>query len=213
MARPVIIKEKTMSEFQKPFTKKSVGSRPMREFPMVGGEDGVQEEFTHYGNSEDLDPFEISAEEEEALRRARKEKVNPPIAPKSKTRLEYLADIGKMTKDVTIGGITFTLRTLKGREQRQVYLTLVDVTNKVDELYNIKFNTLAHSLIKIDQQEIAVMVKVNSLFDKIKMLEDLEEVVTDQLYSTYQKLKEESDSQFSIKTDADVKEVSEDLKK
>jgi hypothetical protein len=202
-----------MSDFQKPVMKKSVGSRGMREFPMVGGDEDMQEEFTQYGNPGDLDPFEISAEEEEALRRARKEKVNPPIAPKAKTRLEYLADIGKMTKDVTIGGITFTLRTLKAKEQRQVYLTLVDVTNKVDEIYNIKFNTLAHSLIKIDQQEIAVMVKVNSLMDKIKMLEDLEEIVTDQLYAAYQQLKTESDNQFSIKTDEDVKGVSEDLKK
>lgn len=202
-----------MSDFQKPVMKKSVGSRGMREFPMVGGDEGVHEEFTHYGNTGDLDPFEISAEEEEALRRARKEKVNPPITAKSKTRLEYLADIGKMTKDVTIGGTTFTLRTLKAKEQRQVYLTIVDVNNKVDEVYNIKFNTLAHSLIRIDGQELAVMVKVNSLSDKIAMLEDQEETVIDQLYAAYQQLKTESDNQFSIKTDEDVKEVSEDLKK
>jgi hypothetical protein len=201
-----------MSDFQKPVLKKSVGSRTMREFPMIGGdEDMPDESFSSYGQP--LDSFEVSAEEEEALRRARKEKINPPISQQSKTRLEYLCDIGKMTKDVKIGGVTFTLRTLKSREQRQVYLTLVDVSNKVDEAYNLKFNTLAHSLIKIDQHEIAVMVKVNSLSDKIKMLEDLEETVTDQLFTAYQELKTTSDSQFSIKTVEDMKEVSEELKK
>lgn len=200
-----------MSDFQKPVMKKSLGSRGMREFPMVGGDELPQEEFTSYGAP--LDDFEISSEEEEALRQARKEKANPPINPKSKTRLEYLADIGKMTKDVTIGGVTFTLRTLKSREQRQVYLTLVDATNKVDEAYNLKFHTLAYSLIKIDQQEIAIMVKVNTLADKIKMLEDLEEIVTDQLYAAYQELKSTSDNQFALKTDEDVKGVSEELKK
>ncbi len=201
-----------MSDFQKPVMKKSVGGRHLREFPMVGGEDSTsEEEFTHYGSP--IEPFEISQEEEEALRRARKEKLNPPITPQAKTRLEYLADIGKMTKDVTIGGVTFTLRTLKAKEQRQVYLTLVDVTNKIDEGYNLKFNTLAHSITKIDGHEIAIMVKVNSLSDKIKMLEDLEEVVTDELFLAYQALKTTSDNQFAIKATEDMKEVSEDLKK
>lgn len=196
--------------FQKPF-KKSVGShQQLREFPPIGE---LPEDFADNIDNSSIDPFELSPEEEEALRRARKEKLNPPISPQAKTRLEYLADIGKMTKDVTIGGVTFTLRTLKSKEQRQVFLTLVDVTNKVDEAYNLKLHTLAHSLIKIDQQDVAIMVKINSYADKVKMLESLEETVTDQLFTAYQKLKADSDKQFAITSEQDMKEVSQDLKK
>ena len=196
-------------QFQKP-RKNLTQTRPMRQFPPVGDPDdteaaqSIPSEFSH---------FEVSPDEEEALRKARKEKLNPPISPQSKTRLEYLTDIGKMTKEVSVGGTIFTLRTLKAKEQRQVYLTLVDISNKVDEAYNLKFHTLAHSLIKIDGQDVQVMVKVNSYSDKLKMLEDMEEVLTDQLFSAYQELKTTSDAQFAIKTERDIREVQEDLKK
>lgn len=194
-------------QFNKPIKRPSTVTRPMRQFPMVGGPEEMDEEpgFDR--------PFELSAEEEEELKRARKEKLNPPITPQAKTRLEYLTDIGKMTKDVVIGGVSFTLRTLKSKEQRQVYLTLVDVNNKVDEAYNLKFHSLAHSLIKIDGQEIAYMVKINNFQDKLKILEDLEETVTDQLFAAYQELKLSSDKQFVIKDDKDLKEISSDLGK
>lgn len=200
-------------QFQK--SNKRPMQQPLRQFPTIGlPEENTQENavVNHYGMSGD-DHFQISAEEEEELRRARKEKLNPPISPQGKTRLEYLTDIGKMTKDITIGSSTFTLRTLKAREQRQVYLTLVDVSNKIDEAYNLKFYSLSYSLIKIDGIDINLVVKINSLQDKIKILEDLEETTTDQLFSAYQELKSSSDKQFSIKDDKDMKEVSEDLKK
>lgn len=196
--------------FQKPF-KKSIGAKPLREFPAIGGPD--EEEVPSFKTYGSIDQFEISAEEEEALRKARKEKLNPSITPQAKTRLEYLADIGRLTKDVVIDGITFTLKTLKSKEQKQVYLTLVDVTNKVDEAYNIKYYSLAYSLIKIDQQNIEMMFKIDSLQDKIKLLEDLEESTTDRLFAAFEELKNTANDRFAIKTEEDIKEISDSLKK
>lgn len=192
-----------MSEFQKPNKNQQI-SQSLRQFPIVG-DDNLERPFEGDGK--------LSVEEEELIKQARKEKLSPPITQQAKTRLEYLADIGKMTKDIVINGTKFTLRTLKSREQKQVYLTVVDVTNKVDEIYNIKLYTLAHSLIKIDGQDVNFVIKADNLNDKVNMLEQLEETVIDQLYNTYSKLKETSDNQFSIKTEKDMKEVSEELKK
>ena len=191
-----------MSEFQKPNKNQQIHQQ-LRQFSAVGDDESSQFD----GNRE------LSSDEEELIKQARKEKLSPPITQPAKTRLEYLSDIGKMTKDVVIGGITFTLRTLKSREQKQVYLTIVDVTNKIDEAYNIKLYSLAYSLIKIDGQDVNFMVKINSLNDKINMLEELEETVIDELYNAYVELKETSDKQFSIKNEKDMKEVTEDLKK
>lgn len=198
-----------MSDFQKPSKRPSI-NQPLREFAAVGDPDEMN---NYIEPNNQLNSFDLTPEEEDQLRRARKEKLNPPINTHTRSRIEFLADIGKMTKDILIGGVTFTLRTLKSREQKQVYLGLVDATNKVDEAYNIKFYTLAYSVSKLDGQPIEMVMNVKTFDDKLKMLEQLEESITDKLFAGYQELKELSEKQFSIKTESDVKEVADALKK
>jgi hypothetical protein len=201
-----------MSDFKRPNKGPSV-QQPLREFPTVGdSEDSAETISSHYGSSSNMD-YDLTAEEMEGLKRARQEKQAQPVPIQSRTRLEFLADIGKITKDVEIGGITFTLRTLKSKEMKAVYLSLVEVSNKVEELYNHKFYSLAYSLIKLDGQPVEIMLNIRNFLDKLKILQELEESTTDKLYSAYLELKNSSETQFAVKTDADVKEVSDTLKK
>lgn len=202
-----------MSDFQKP-SKPRPPQQPLREFGAIGApEDFQAPETSHrqFGGQEMA--MEMTPEEEEQLRQARREKMNPPINPQAKTRVEMLADIGKLTKEVPINDHTFTLRTLKSREQKAVYLSLVDATNRVDEAYNLKLYSLAHSLSHIDGQSVEMMVGKKTLQEKLSILEELEESTTDRLWTAFQELKASSESQFAVKTDEDVQEVREALKK
>lgn len=194
------------SNFSKPKPPHSIQQNPnFRTFPTVGGEDfeDHQPDFS----------APLSSEQEQAIKKARQEKLNPTISQPAKIRLEYLADIGRITKEVKIGPSTFTLRTLKSKEQRQVFLTLVDVNNKVDEAYNLKLHSLAHSLLKIDGQDLEMVLPIRTFQDRISFLENLEESTIDQLFTAYQELKTSSDQQFALKTEQDVKEVSDALGK
>ena len=213
-----------MSNFQKP-GKNTSRLRELREFPAIGGEDlndlpaeyhRTQNQQNFGANNSDFDHFKITQEEEEELRLARQEKSRgreSPISQPVKTRIEFLADIGKMTRDVKIGENTFTLRTLKSRESREVYLFIMSANNKIDEAYNIKYYTLAYSLTKIDGQPLEFMVPIKIFEDRIKALEGMEDSLTDKLYQEYSALKTSSEEAYNLKTDEDVKEVSEALKK
>src|SRR5438445_13226 len=97
--------------------KPSVGSRStLREFNVGAPEDNIEQ---HPAYTQNMQTQEMSVQEMENLvKKAREEKLSglSKISDSAKKRIELLADIGRLTKDVKIGGITFSLRTLKAKE-------------------------------------------------------------------------------------------------
>jgi hypothetical protein len=213
-----------MTEFQSPPSsfKPSNKNKPLREFPVVGAEEHIatspqyapfpppQASPNDFRSNYSQDPFDApappSAEELEALKRARQEKLNPSVTHSARKRLEYLADIGKITQDVEIGGSVFSLRTLKAKELREVYMAAAKATNRIEELLIYRQYSLAYAINKLDQQDLEIMLDIKGLANRLKLVDDLEESTIAKLFEVYTAMKNQADTQFSLKTETDVKE-------
>jgi hypothetical protein len=163
----------------------------------------------------DLSP----SEEEAMMREARRQKLeninSPKIGDLAKKRIELLADIGRLTKDVKIGNYTFSLRTLKAKETRQAALsTFSTAITQLEASYEARKQQLARSIFKIDGEDLDMIIGNTSLEARMSFIEDnLEDIVVEKLWDEFIALKEESRVKYGINTVKDVEEVSADLKK
>lgn len=169
------------------------------------------------GQKSSFDPIALG-ELEQSVKDARREKATGEvkISQPGKTRLEILANIGRLTKDVEIGGITFSIRTLKSRETREVALSAFSPSfkNDLEVSYEMRRQQLARSIFKIDGHEIGLVLGNDSFEARMHWIDnDLEESVANKLFAEMQGLNDKARAQFEIKTDEQAKEVAEDLKK
>jgi hypothetical protein len=198
-----------MSKFESPNFKKNFQSgQPLREFTV-----GPPEDFENQNQDPDMSQTDL----ENAVREARRQKLANAnkIGDAAKKRIEILANIGRLTKDVNIGGFSFSLRTLKSKETREAALaTFSTAVTNLEASYEARRQQLARSIFKIDGEEIEAIIGGNTLEDKMKFIEDeLEDVVVEKLWNEFVSLKEESKTKYGINTVKEAEEVSEDLKK
>lgn len=158
---------------------------------------------------------ELSPQERDELQRLRREaSKNPPrIGEHARKRAEILANIGRLTRDVEVEGIVFSLRTLKHRETREVAMLAVGSANDLDASFEIRRQTLARSLFKVDGEDIALALGGNDLNLRLQLIDDMEEVMATKLYRECDQLRQECETKYGLKTPQEVKEVVEDLKK
>lgn len=177
-------------------------ARPLREFSAIGDDEHDLPEQQNDVNRAT-----------ESLKQARQAKLNPPITASAKKRLEFLADIGKITKDVEIGGVIFSLRTLKSKELQQAYVAMSSKNTQIEAAFEFRRYCLAVSLSHIDHQDLETMLNVQSLEDRLNLIDDQEESTVETLFKAYNDMTNSTNEKFSIKSPQDVKEVAEDLKK
>jgi hypothetical protein len=145
--------------------------------------------------------------------------------PMIKKRLEILMGIGRATTNVTIGegkmATTFTLRTLKSREQQHVVAAAQDAdkTKMLTENYSIRDLTLTYSICAIDGIDIDIVLGVPdnvSLNKRMAMRQayvgELDDVISMHLYAKYAKMSDEHSSNYTD-TPGKEKEVAEQIKK
>jgi hypothetical protein len=108
------------------------------------------EPILSFSSSEPEETFKTEAEIEEEIKKAREnKKINR--APKSAiNRLEILTGIGRLVKDVDIDGITFSLRSLKNKETKEVIEAAALSATNVGEALTIRKATLARAIYEID---------------------------------------------------------------
>jgi len=199
----------------------------MREFTVGAPEEGEvrqysfgptpQQSAVYQGPPQPQQHDMTLAEAEEAAREARKQKLANmnKIGDEAKKRIELLADIGRLTRDVIIGGYTFSLRTLKAKESKEAALATFSTSiTQLEASYEARKQQLARSIHKIDGEPLEVILGSKSLDDLMRFIEDnLEDVVVEKLWSEYISLKEESRTKYGINTSKEAEEVAEDLKK
>jgi hypothetical protein len=197
---------------------KSTQRQPLREFnvgapaePLQQNTEQFQETFTQQQPTQEMSLEEM----EQYVRQAREDKFAPPkISAPGKKRIELLANIGRLTKDITIGETIFSLRTLKSKEMREcTFSTFQATNNQLDASYEARKQQLARAISHIDHQEIDFILGGKLLQDRLDFLDELEEVVISTLWDELIKLKLEATNQFGLKTEKDTLEVVEDLKK
>ena len=154
------------------------------------------------------------AEAEAQIREARRQKVSGEsrITPGAKQRIEYLANIGRLNRDVVVDGATFTIRTLKNKEMRDSFLAAAAV-EAYDQMFEARRQQLARAMVAIDGKDIGLILGDESIEAKLNLIDEMDQNLITHLYSQFSLLNKEGDEKFSIKTDVEMKEVVEDIKK
>ena len=155
------------------------------------------------------------AEMERKVAEARRAKVTGKerLSEQAKRRIEMLTNISRMTKDVTIDGNVYSLRTLRSKELQEAIAASVKFDGSINLTFETRKQFLARGLYKIAGTEISDFLNDDSLEARLEFFDYLEESIISRLYGEFQKLTSESEEKYGLKKESDVKEVYEDLKK
>lgn len=212
-----------MTKFESSLGTKEVDSGSFRRFSVPDESQSLPpESYGRQAPPETPDMNQLEREKIKKLRElenqvaeARKAKIEDRISPEAKRRVEILSGIGRASVDITIGDHTFTLRTLTAYEQRELALIGFDLAQnqRGDIQFEIRSQILSRALAAVDGQDFSAIVGSDDSDVRMMGLEQLDEVVLRLLMQEYQKLSEENNKKFGIKTEEDLEEVVEDIKK
>lgn len=168
------------------------------------------------GEPEDVSTQPSIQEAENLARAARQQRIDTAnrIGEVAKKRIELLANIGRLNKDVKIGEYIFSLRTLKARETHDASTDSfkLSLTN-IELSFEARRQQLARSIHKIDGNDIKDIIGSDELSMKIAFINELEENVVRKLWDEFSLLNKEAREKYGINTAEDAKEVANDLKK
>ena len=225
-----------MPNFESPITNKKFQGQPMRDLeipdesgpPTGGGQfaPSVSHRFRKAPNEQEIAEFQARAEAasnldanlseiERDVKRYREEKIhgNKRLNEGAKRRADMLVGITRGTRDVDIEGNHYSFKTLKAREMRSVWSVCSDFDGTVQFPFEMRKQLLARSLTQVAGVEFAQFVGSDSIEDKLNFIDDADDILLNRLYDEYLIMVKETRERYSIKTDADAKEVVEDLKK
>ena len=112
--------------------------------------------------------------------------------------LEKLIFIGRVSKEVKIGGVNFELSSLTNRENNDLVNTMYNFSgDKIRSILAARIVTLAHAVKKIDDipiEEIDIPGEFrNEFHKKMSIIDTLQFSVVEKLYEVYEELLEEKD--------------------
>jgi hypothetical protein len=131
----------------------------------------------------------------------------------AKRRIEMLCGMTRSTRTADLDGTLFSLRTLKNKEMREALLLAAQFDGTIESPFEIRKQLLARSLYEVAGTDITLFLGDPSLEAVCEFLDEADETLLTRLYSEYLLLTDEATKKFAIKSEADVKEVVEDLKK
>lgn len=151
----------------------------------------------------------------EAIQTLRKNKLIAArkITPIAKERIEILTGLGRCYETVEFEGVSFSIRSLKSGEMREVVRLSNTAADPADAFFEARTQTLARSIYEIDGQPIALVLGSNGLEDVVSWLEEMHEPFIDFIHDHYKKMIKTNSSKFNIKDEKDSKEVAEEIKK
>lgn len=158
---------------------------------------------------------ELSKKRAEAIENSNK------ISRGGRSRVEYLLGIGRIKATDEIDGVKFELQSLKEKEVAQVWDNVVAFKEETNLKFQfeLRIETLARALLSIDGMHIDMVLALDKndedyVDNKIAFLREMDENVVDRLYSFYQRnIVDVGKKKYAIKTEEDVKEVLDAVKK
>lgn len=151
--------------------------------------------------------LEFLAQNREKLQNSRREnhQQKNKIPEGLKQRLEILTGIGRLTEDVLVEGVTFSIRSLKPIETQEIVKALIGVDTQIMQSLEYRDNVLARSIYKIDGQDIDLVLDSKVIEDRVFFIKNtLEESLVVFLYEAYQKLLTKNKFKNLGKTEAEV---------
>lgn len=205
------------------YRKSSESPSKLREFnvgdpadmPNIPMDYQMPQDMNHPASEAGRAAYQLSPAEREELQRLRNETANKQtkITDHAKKRIEILANLGRLTKQVEVDGVSFSLRTLKAKEAREATMSIFDCKNDIEASFEIRRQTLARAIYEIDGQPIELAVGGNSLDAKLDLVDEMEDVAIIKLYNEFNTLRNEVQTKYGLQSEKEVKEVVEDLKK
>lgn len=155
------------------------------------------------------------AEKERAFRDARAAKKNNKerLNDGAKRRIEMLVGMSRLSRSVNLDGNEFVLQTLRAKEMREVFTATAKFDGTVESPYEMRKQLVARSLSNIAGYDIEQFLGSDTIETRLSFIDELPEALLDRIFNEYQLLVKESVNKYSIKDEADAKEVLEDLKK
>ena len=195
------------------YKKSSEPPTPLREFNVGEPDDDQPTLNPMYRAAQPPPGYELSAAEREELQQRRRGSKEEKMGDYAKKRIEILANIGRLTKNVDMEGITFSLRTLKTKEARATTMSIFGCVNDVDASFEIRRQTLARAIYEIDGQPTETALGGDDFNLKLQLVDDMEDVTINKLYNEFNTLRNEVQTKYGLQTEQEVKEVLEDIKK
>jgi hypothetical protein len=221
-----------MPKFDSALGSKSFVGQPMREFDVPDETDaGMSTVMKRRGPSlhGPQDPVDIAearayeekfmhadaADIERQIRAAREDRASgrERINDGAKRRIEMLVGMTRSTRQVTVEDKVYVLQTLRSKEMREAMMEASVFDNTVQSPFEIRRQLLARSLTQIAGVDIEQFIGSRALDDKLSLIDALDEPLLNRLYSEYTTLITEARKRYAIKSEEDVKELAEDLKK
>lgn len=131
----------------------------------------------------------------------------------AKQRIELLLGASRATVTVDIDGNQFVLKTLKGKEQRDAVKAASEFDHTVESPFEIRKQLLARAIFEVGGTDVELFLNDSSIEARLEFIEELDEPILIKLYDEYLTLVRKTQKKYMITSEADAKEVAEDLKK
>lgn len=234
------LRGENMPKIESPLGRQTIPERPLRNLeipdesgygppkPMGGGQfsPSVSRRVGRPMTDEEMAEFQAKMQEkanpdfdlsevERDFKQARQDKARgvERLNDGARKRIEMLVGMTRGTRAADIEGKTYGLQTLKGKEMRDAIAAASEFDGTVHSPYEIRKQLLGRSVVLIAGVDIATFIGSNSLEDRLNFVEDMDDALLNRLYDEYLAMVKDARERYSIKDDADVQEVIEDLKK
>lgn len=220
-----------MAEYESKLGKRQLSGQPMRDFNVPDASNvpqqvrNVREEQPPPFDPEAMRDFQaqmqppqpvrqMSEVEQQILAQKKAQREGKErLSPGARNRIEKLVGMSRLTKDVEIGGLMYRLQSLTSKEFRDAIVATAEFDGSVQQIFEARKQTLAHSLVIIAGSEANQFLASDDFQVKLDFIEELDHALLLRLYNEYTALAKEVQDKYSLKTEEEVKQVLTDLKK
>jgi hypothetical protein len=208
-----------MSEIKSPLGNRSYSAPQKQVFSVpdesegmfeIPGESEVAPPPVMPRNATVLTPAQFN--ELQAKKQALKVSMGRPTS-EARQRIELLTGIGRLETEVEVDGHKFVLQSLKAREMREVVKSAGKVDLLSEQIFELRLQTLARSIIYIDGQPLDLILGHSSIEARLAFVDECEEHIVTQLYSAYSEMIKQNENKFALKSATDAHEVVDEIKK
>ena len=131
----------------------------------------------------------------------------------ARRRIEILINMSRMTRDCTIENQSYRLQSLTSKDFREVLVASSEFDGTIQFIFENRKQILARSITVLAGVDFNQFINSNELQMKLDVIEELDHALLTRLFDEYVILAKEVKDKYTLKTDEDVKEVLEDIKK
>lgn len=131
----------------------------------------------------------------------------------ARRRVEMLVGMTRLSRDVEVAGNLYRLQSLSSRELRDALTATAEFDGSIQLVFETRKQLLARSLVVIAGVETSQFLYSEELEVRLDFIEMMDHALLLRLYNEYVLLANEAQDKYAIKTQAEVQEVLEDLKK